>query len=204
MQNQQISEFQTKFPLSVRRKFWKKMITSVFGYYIFSMIIFGPMLAVLVVSLPSIPNVSYNSSAMIALSLFSFPFILLLLIALFRGWYLKYYIKYYYYSADQDFLTIKKGVFGPREIHVQYRKIQDVYVDQDILDRIMGLYDVHIASATVASGMEAHIDGVNEVVAKGLKDFLLNSIKSVPYSTGNGYSPTQNVPLPVPPPPPSL
>lgn len=90
----------------------------------------------------------------------------------------------YYYSADSDFITIKKGVFAPREIHVQYKKIQDVYVDQDILDRIMGIYDVHIASATIASGMEAHIDGVDESTAEGLKNFLLNAIKSGLHTDG--------------------
>lgn len=94
------------------------------------------------------------------------------------AWYVKWYIKKYYYSADADFITIKKGVFAPREIHVQYKKIQDIYVDQDILDRIMGIYDVHIASATIASGMEAHIDGVDESTTEGLKIFLLNAIKS--------------------------
>lgn len=96
---------------------------------------------------------------------------------LLRAWYIKVYIRRYFYSASDDFITIKKGVFAPAEIHVQYPKIQDVYVDQDILDRIMGLYDVHIASATVTSGIEAHIDGVEEAAADGLKLFLLDKIR---------------------------
>src|SRR6185503_6801296 len=70
-------------------------------------------------------------------------------------WYQWAYIQRYYYSADADFLTIKKGVIMPAEIHVQYRKIQDVYVDQDLTDRIFGIYDVHVASATATSAMEA-------------------------------------------------
>lgn len=90
--------------------------------------------------------------------------------------YWRYYIKTYFYSADEHFITIRKGVFAPTEIHVQYSKIQDVYVDQDITDRVMGLYDVHIASATYASGIEAHIDGVDAVTAEGLKQFFLNRI----------------------------
>lgn len=91
--------------------------------------------------------------------------------------YVKIYIRQYYYDANESFVTIKKGVFAPTEIHVQYQKIQDVYVDQDILDRIMGLYDVHIASATISSGIEAHIDGVNFASSEGLKHLLLDKIQ---------------------------
>ena len=92
------------------------------------------------------------------------------------SWYVKTYIKRYYYAGEEHFITIKKGVFAPTEIHVQWQKIQDVYVDQDILDRIMGLYDVHIASATATSGIEAHIDGVDQRAAEGLKKFFLDKM----------------------------
>ncbi len=92
------------------------------------------------------------------------------------GFYVKAYIRRYYYAGEDKYITIKKGVFAPAEIHVQYQKIQDVYVDQDIVDRILGLYDVHIASATAASAIEAHIDGVEKAAADGLKAFFLNKI----------------------------
>jgi len=101
----------------------------------------------------------------------------LVLITTLYGAYISAYIRRYYYGASEQFLTIQKGVFAPTEIHVPYGKIQDVYVDQDVLDRIMGLYDVHIASATVTSGIEAHIDGVDAQVAETLKNFLLNKIQ---------------------------
>ena len=94
----------------------------------------------------------------------------LILVAVLYGLYISAYIRRYYYDASEQFLTIQKGVFAPTEIHVPYGKIQDVYVDQDVLDRIMGLYDVHIASATATSGIEAHIDGVDTRVAENLKN----------------------------------
>ncbi len=106
-------------------------------------------------------------------------FLIMIYIVL-RAVYLKVYIKRYYYECGDQLITIKKGVFAPREIHVLYQKIQDVYVDQDILDRMMGLYDVHIASATVTSGVEAHIDGVDKTVAEGLKNFILARLQSNP------------------------
>jgi membrane protein YdbS with pleckstrin-like domain len=101
-------------------------------------------------------------------------------------WYVKVYIKRYYYDGEENFITIKKGVFAPTEIHVQWQKIQDVYVDQDILDRIMGLYDVHIASATASSGMAAHIDGVDQHAAEGLKKFLLGKMSGQHTSSVQG------------------
>ncbi len=42
----------------------------------------------------------------------------------------------------------------------------------------MGLYDVHIASATATSGMEAHIDGVDAAGAEGLKKFFLDKLSN--------------------------
>lgn len=110
---------------------------------------------------------------------FLLGFVLLAMVLFgFSAWYFKVYIRTYFYDAGEGYLTIRKGVFTPSEIHVMYQKIQDVYVDQDLFDRIMGLYDVHIASATVTSGIEAHIDGVDAATADSLKNFLLSSINT--------------------------
>ena len=200
---QQKSDFQIKYSLSVRKKFWKKLIISILPLFIVYSILGGiigfiaSFIGLVTGSITNnMANVAAANTIHSGVTGFIYVFIvgiilsciLFLVIIILRVWYIKAYIKRYYYSADQNFLTIKKGVFAPREIHVQYQKIQDVYVDQDILDRIMGLYDVHIASATVSSGMEAHIDGVSQQVAEGLKDYLLNSIKfgynNVPANVG--------------------
>ncbi|MGD0976752.1 MAG: PH domain-containing protein [Minisyncoccia bacterium] len=105
--------------------------------------------------------------------------------------YLGAYIKRYYYDVGDNFISIQKGVFGPTEIHVQYPKIQDVYVDQDIFDRIFRIYDVHIASATATSGIEAHIDGVNAETAEVLKNMILGRIQGFSEQSGNSQ-PTQS------------
>ena len=56
--------------------------------------------------------------------------------------------------------------------------MQDVYVDQDIFDRMFGLWDVHVSTATMMSGMEAHIDGVKRENAMKLREMLLQKIRS--------------------------
>ena len=104
--------------------------------------------------------------------------VVLTIITVLNAWYVRVYIREYYYDASENFITIKKGVFSPTEIHVQWQKIQDVYVDQDILDRFMGLYDVHIASATASSGIEAHIDGVSKESAEALKKIFLDKLSN--------------------------
>ncbi|MEI7478082.1 MAG: hypothetical protein WCJ81_06425 [bacterium] len=70
-------------------------------------------------------------------SIIVLPIAVLLLYFVAYAVYIKTYIKRYYYAGEDYFITIKKGVFTTAEIHVQWGKIQDVYVDQDIVDRIL-------------------------------------------------------------------
>ncbi|MEI6238746.1 MAG: PH domain-containing protein, partial [bacterium] len=162
------------------KKYLKKMISSLGALYVLLGV--GIIIDIVTILITSDAN---NSDAKIVLWVILIAAVALLLVSTFLySWYIKTYIKRYYYAGEEHFITIKKGVFAPAEIHVQWQKIQDVYVDQDILDRIMGLYDVHIASATVASGIEAHIDGVDERAAEGLKKFFLDKISGTGAKTG--------------------
>lgn len=147
----------TQFPLSPK-KFWKKMIEKLFPWLLLLIVLFGISFFF---ALNAEKDVTYQFIGIIFVII-----VIFFLCAVPYGFYVRAYIRRYFYDGNENFLTIRKGVFAPTEIHVQYQKIQDVYVDQDILDRIMGLYDVHIASATVTSGIEAHIDGVEEAAAR--------------------------------------
>jgi putative membrane protein len=93
-------------------------------------------------------------------------------------WYQRWYIATYHYDLTDQFLIIKKGVIASTEISIPYSKINDVFVEQDILDRILGLYDVHVSSATNISGQTAHIDGVDKHVAMGLRSEILKRISA--------------------------
>lgn len=87
------------------------------------------------------------------------------------------YYKTYYYNIKDDVLVIRKGIFMPDEISIPYNRIQDIYVDRDMLDVVFGLYDVHVSSATVESGKDAHIDGVKQENASKLKEMILEKVK---------------------------
>lgn len=184
MSNPTKSNFQTANPLSPR-KFWKKVIEKIISMGLVSILVSIVPIVFIGIS----QNNSSDTSSFLVASLATVIGIYILLMASYAI-YVKYYIKYYFYDGGVDFITIKKGVFAPTEIHVQYQKIQDVYVDQDILDRVMGLYDVHIASATVSSGIEAHIDGVDKETAERLKNFFLQMIKE----KVGGYQATSSQP----------
>lgn len=181
----QASDFQLHYPLS-SKKFWKKIIPSLFSWLVLIVIILGVPAIIFYLGRVSegLPGIWNWFGYFIGTAL-----ILYIIAVLLRAWYIKTYIRRYYYDCNDNFVTIQKGVFSPTEIHVQYQKIQDVYVDQDILDRIMGLYDVHIASATASSGIAAHIDGVEQNVAEALKELLLSKIRQGSGSSFGGNNP---------------
>ena len=166
-----MNSFKEKYPLS-KRKLAKKLIQTLLPRYI----AVSFLLAILMlIKLPDYINfLRFSFTNLFELTLVNFVLFFVVFVI-----YFKIYINTYQYNISDKFISIKKGVFAPQEIHVQYQKIQDVYVDQDILDRLLGIYDVHIASATVSSAMEAHIDGVDKDISEGLKTFFLDSIRGL-------------------------
>lgn len=94
-------------------------------------------------------------------------------------WKLAYPILYfitYHYDMDDKNVVIRKGVIAKKEITLPFAKITDVYVEQDTLDVILALYDVHISTPTVQSGTFAHIDGLNREGAAELRRVILEKI----------------------------
>lgn len=87
------------------------------------------------------------------------------------------YFRSYYYNSSDDLLFIRKGVINITEIAIPFGKIQNVFVDQDIFDRIFGLYDLHLSTVTPVSGMRSHIDGLSRENAQGLRNYILERMK---------------------------
>jgi membrane protein YdbS with pleckstrin-like domain len=161
-----------QFPLSTR-KIWKKAIdsTSILGVFIPFVILF-----VIWKGSASIWKITpENVLNYIWMGVFIFVGFLLLYF-LCSYLYERWYFAVYFYDLTDDHIIIRKGPITPKEITIPYERVQDVYVDQDLWDRIFGLYDVHLSSATVSSGMEAHIDGVMKEAADGLKQKLLQKV----------------------------
>ncbi len=157
-----------KYPLESIKPL-KKTIAGFFGY-LFALFLPGILLFLsLTGGRGDIPNFSLTTV------IFVFTGIAFLVIIL-KYMYEIYYLKYYFYDLVGNNLIIKKGVFSRNEITLPINRLQDVYVDQDILDRIFGLYDVHVSSATAISGYLSHIDGLNKENAQTIKELILSGI----------------------------
>ena len=100
------------------------------------------------------------------------------------------YYKFYYYNFGEDSGEIRKGVVAQATGHVYYNRIQNIFVDQDIWDRIFGLYDVHYETAGDSSGFYSHVDGLNKENSQKLLQFLIEKAKNTP-GQHQTVSPTQ-------------
>ncbi len=150
-----------QYPLE-KRKVTKKTINAIIGWLILFLVIFLPL---------HIFVWNYYSTLLIIVDVI---FVLILIIEpIYQYW----YYKTYFYNVRSDFLVIKKGVIMPRETILNYDKLQDVYMDQDLLDRMFSLWDVHVSTATTMSGAEAHIDGVNHDNAIAIRELILSKIR---------------------------
>ncbi len=164
-----------KYPLSYK-KITKKTFVSVIGWsFFFCFIMFFFFIAGVGIILDG-----EDPSLIIILGVFLLSSFVIstIIIAVLSYLYQSWYFAVYFYDIMHDYLVIKKGPITPKEITIPWERIQDVYVDQDIFDRIFGLYDVHLSTATFTSGMQAHIDGVEKEAADGLREELLEKIKN--------------------------
>lgn len=164
------SKTREQFPLN-RRKIIKKALTRT--------IVWAVLLAIISATLTPLfmaASQSSNVFTFISAKIIIIFFLILLLVFIAEYFFQRWYFAVYFYDLTDDFITIKKGPITPKEINVPYERIQDVYVDQDLFDRIFGIYDVHISSATFMSGAEAHIDGVEKESAQELRNLILEII----------------------------
>jgi len=160
------SKTREQFPLSIK-KVLKKTVTGTLFLAILLLIVW----AIFVFALSSGTKTG-SQFGIITIGIFGLLLFIILSVYLYQRW----YYAVYFYDLTSDYIVIKKGPITPREITIPYERVQDVYVDQDLLDRIFGLYDVHLSSATISSGMEAHIDGVEKPAADGLRAMLLKTV----------------------------
>lgn len=181
MFNLTVSNARTNFPLSPKKIIKKTIVKGLVLPWTFLIFIF--MSASLYPFLAKV--LGTNTFPIVVISLILLYLTNLVFTYIYEGW----YFNTYYYELTESFILIRKGVFSNREITIPYDRIQDVYVDQDILDRMFGLYDVHLSSATLSSSWLAHIDGIEQTAADGLKQALLQKLQHG--QTNNGISNTR-------------
>jgi len=79
------------------------------------------------------------------------------------------------YRFDEKGISTSYGVFFKRETLLTYRRIQDIHLTHNIVQRWLGLATVSIQTASGSAGAEMSIEGVLE--AEALRDFLYQRMR---------------------------
>ncbi len=94
------------------------------------------------------------------------------LIAIFPFWFKYETLKY---KFDEKGISMSWGIVFRREILLTYRRIQDIHLTRNILQRWLGLATVSVQTASGSATAEMSIDGILE--AEQLRDFLYTRMR---------------------------
>jgi putative membrane protein len=95
------------------------------------------------------------------------------------------------YEFDDDGVKMSWGILFRREIVLTYRRIQDIHVTRNIIQRWLGLAAVAVQTASGASGAEMTIEGLRDPEA--LRDFLYDRMRGA-RGDGDAQAPTDGAP----------
>ena len=59
----------------------------------------------------------------------------------------------FHYSIEEKYLTLKQGIISKKQRYIPYGVIQNLFVNQDLFDRIFGLASLTIENASQGSGV---------------------------------------------------
>jgi putative membrane protein len=99
-------------------------------------------------------------------ALFAFPIVFLPLFVRFKT---------LRYEFDGEGVKMSWGFFFRREVYLTYRRIQDIHVNRNLVERWMGLAKVPIQTASGTSGPTMKIEGIRN--PEPLRDFLYERMK---------------------------
>ena len=74
------------------------------------------------------------------------------------------------YRFDETGVSMSWGFFFRREVHLTYRRLQDIHVTRNLIERWMGLAKLPIQTASGTSGATMKIEGIRD--PEPLRDFL--------------------------------
>lgn len=91
--------------------------------------------------------------------------------------------KYYTlrYEFDDRGVAMKWGVVFRREVLLTYRRIQDIHLTRNVLQRWLGLANVSLQTASGSAGAEMVIEGILE--ADELRDYLYSKMRGARHET---------------------
>jgi uncharacterized membrane protein YdbT with pleckstrin-like domain len=87
------------------------------------------------------------------------------------------YFKYHTlkYRLDQEGISVSWGILFRREIHLTYKRIQDIHVSRSLVERYLGLGTVELQTAAGSSQSEMSLEGLEEYDA--VREFLYRRMR---------------------------
>jgi len=79
------------------------------------------------------------------------------------------------YKFDDTGVSMRWGILFRKEVYLTYRRIQDIHLTRNILQRWMGLAKISLQTASGSSQAEMSIEGILE--AEELRDFLYSRMR---------------------------
>lgn len=111
----------------------------------------------------------------VLVSLLSGPFFPLVLLPL--------YFKYetLEYRFDQEGVGMRWGILFRREVYLTYRRIQDIHLTRNLVQRWLGLATVSVQTASGSALPEMAIEGIPQ--AEALRDFFYSKMRGAQQAT---------------------
>jgi len=81
------------------------------------------------------------------------------------------------YRFDHDGIAMRWGVLFRREIYLTYRRIQDIHLNRNLVQRWFSLATVTVQTAAGSAQPEMQIEGVLE--AEALRDYLYARMRGI-------------------------
>lgn len=79
------------------------------------------------------------------------------------------------YKFDESGVSMSWGILFRKEVYLTYRRLQDIHVNRNILQRWMGLAKISLQTASGSSQAEMVIEGILE--PERLRDYLYSQMR---------------------------
>jgi putative membrane protein len=79
------------------------------------------------------------------------------------------------YRFEDDGMSMSWGILFRHEIHLTYRRIQDIHLSRNLIQRWLGLATLSIQTASGSASPEMNIEGILE--AEKLRDYLYTKMR---------------------------
>jgi uncharacterized protein len=93
------------------------------------------------------------------------------------------------YRFEDDGMSMSWGILFRHEIHLTYRRIQDIHLSRNLIQRWLGLATLSIQTASGSASPEVNIEGILE--AEKLRDYLYTKMRGARGLDESGSNPEQ-------------